>query len=83
MGGGLLIGERFELNAIRADGRSLLLELTVAQIPSSVSPLFVGYFRDITERRRLEDDLRNVLSNADRILELFQRLFMASEVLPD
>jgi PAS domain S-box-containing protein len=68
MGGGLLIGERFELNAIRADGRSLLLELTVAQIPSNVSPLFMGYFRDITERRRLEDDLRNVLSNADCLL---------------
>ena len=52
------LGQRIELNAMRSDGSVFPVEIAITRIPMPGPPLFTGYLRDITERRRAEDDLR-------------------------
>jgi len=57
-GGGPLAGPQVELTGRRADGSDLPLELTVARRGSDNRGVLTGFVRDITERRALEEQLR-------------------------
>jgi two-component system, cell cycle sensor histidine kinase and response regulator CckA len=57
-GGGPLAGRQFELPGLKADGSEIPLELTVARIGSDSRVVLTGFMRDITERRALEEQLR-------------------------
>ncbi|HSS07442.1 MAG TPA: ATP-binding protein [Rhodanobacteraceae bacterium] len=57
-GGGALAGPQVELTGRRADGSDLPLELTVARLGSDNRAVLTGFVRDITERRALEEQLR-------------------------
>jgi len=59
-GRGPLAGRQIELHGLRADGTEFPLELTVARIGSDNRAELTGFFRDITERRALEEQLRQV-----------------------
>ncbi|HUR20001.1 MAG TPA: ATP-binding protein [Vicinamibacterales bacterium] len=64
-----LAGQRMELSALRADGTEFPIELAIARVQGQGPPLIVGFIRDITCRKALEDQLRKVvadLSHADR-----------------
>jgi diguanylate cyclase (GGDEF)-like protein/PAS domain S-box-containing protein len=45
-----VLGRRLELDAVRADGSRLPVELAITRVDRH-PPLFVGYMRDITQRR--------------------------------
>ena len=53
-----VLGKRVEMTAIRADGSEFPVELAVTRIPLEGPPSFTGYLRDITERKRAEQELR-------------------------
>ena len=53
-----VLGRRIELAGVRADGERFPVELAITRPRLDGPPLFVGYLRDITERRRAEDELR-------------------------
>jgi len=57
-GGGPLAGRRLELTAIRADGTEFPVELTAARMKADSRAAMTGFVRDITERRALEEQLR-------------------------
>ena len=57
-GRGGLAGGQLELRGLRADGSDFPLELTVARIGADSRAVLTGFFRDITERRALEEQLR-------------------------
>jgi PAS domain S-box-containing protein len=57
-GRGPLAGRQLELDAVRADGTEFPVELTVALVGSERSRAMTGFVRDITERRQLEEQLR-------------------------
>jgi len=57
-GGGPLAARRLELTAIRADGAEFPVELTVARMRGDSRAVITGFIRDITERRTLEEQLR-------------------------
>jgi PAS domain S-box-containing protein len=57
-GRGALTGRQLELRGQRADGTDFPLELTVARIGADSRAVITGFFRDITERRALEEQLR-------------------------
>jgi PAS domain S-box-containing protein len=63
-----IIGQRLEHSAVRADGRELLVELTITHTDADGSSLFTGYFRDLTDRRRLEEERNSILLHARCIL---------------
>lgn len=56
-GEGSVIGKRLELTGMRADGSEFPLELAITRVELPGSPLFTAYIRDITERKRAEEEL--------------------------
>ena len=64
-----IIGRPREFEAVRKDGTSLPVEITVWRVDVSGSdqPLFTGILRDITKRKRVEDELAQY---RDRLEEL-------------
>lgn len=63
-----LLGQRLEMTALRADGTEFPVELAITRIPMAGSPLFAGYVRDITDRKRTEERFRQL---AEHIREVF------------
>jgi PAS domain S-box-containing protein len=57
-GEGPLKGAQFEMMARRADGAEFPVELTVARLGGDKGAAITGFIRDITERRALEERLR-------------------------
>ena len=53
-----IIGQRLELEAVRADGTRFPIELSVSRIDDAAGVRFTAWIRDLTERRRTEDALR-------------------------
>lgn len=54
------LGSRIELPALRADGSQFFAEFTITRIRLSGPPMFTVYIRDITQRKRIEAELRSL-----------------------
>ena len=53
-----VLGKRIEMSAVRADGSEFPVELAITRIPMEGPPSFTGYLRDISDRKRAEEELR-------------------------
>jgi PAS domain S-box-containing protein len=53
-----VIGSRIETLAMRGDGTLFPVEVAIARIDVPGEPFFTGHVRDITDRRRSEEELR-------------------------
>ncbi len=53
-GEGTVIGKRIEITGMRADGTEFPIEIAVEVVAREGLPVFVGYLRDLTERKRAE-----------------------------
>jgi two-component system cell cycle sensor histidine kinase/response regulator CckA len=53
-GEGPVLGRRIEINALRADGSEILVELAITAFEVDGALFFTAYLRDITERVRIE-----------------------------
>ena len=54
----VILGRRLEITGMRADGTTFPVELTIARIDVPGPPAFVGFVRDITDRKAAEGELR-------------------------
>ena len=54
-----VLGRRIEIEGQRADGSVFPVELAIAEVSLADRRLFTAYLRDITERRRAEQELRD------------------------
>ena len=61
-GEGHLIGRRIELTGMRADGTEFPVELTITRVSGLSPPVMTGYIRDITERKRAEEERERLLA---------------------
>jgi diguanylate cyclase (GGDEF)-like protein/PAS domain S-box-containing protein len=68
-GQGILIGKTFELTAMRKDGIEIPIELSVSAVKLKDKWNAIGLIRDITERKRMEDILRE---SEERYRDLFE-----------
>jgi PAS domain S-box-containing protein len=57
-GEGPILGKRLELPARRADGSEFPAEIAVNQVEGQSPPLFTGFIRDISERKRSSAQFR-------------------------
>lgn len=69
-GEGSVIGKTLELAALRKDGKEFPIELSVAKVQLGQRWHAVGILRDITERKRIEAQLRQERDNAQRYLDI-------------
>lgn len=53
-----VLGKRIEITAMRSDESEFPVELAIVRVPVQGPPVFAGYVRDITERKRAENALR-------------------------
>jgi PAS domain S-box-containing protein len=77
-----MLGKRVEMTALRADGSEFPVELAITRIPSDGPPSFVGYLRDITERKQAIDERKRAeiqLAGEKRLLEMVA----SGRALPD
>jgi PAS domain S-box-containing protein len=58
---GSLFGKRVELTGMRADGSEFPVELAINLIAGAEPPMFTGTVRDITHRRRADDEREELL----------------------
>jgi two-component system NtrC family sensor kinase len=49
-----MIGRRIETEALRKNGETFPVELTIVETAGTDRPIFAGYLRDLTERREME-----------------------------
>ncbi len=63
-----ILGKRVELTAIRRNGEVFAIELTVDCITQNGLPLFTAFLRDLTERKRAEEERRYILAGAQCLL---------------
>ena len=59
-GQGRMVGHPVELPAMRADGSEFPVEIAITRPRVPGPPLFTGYLRDVTDRRRDEEALRSL-----------------------
>ena len=59
-GEGPLIGKLIEIEALRRDGREIVVALAINATQVNGSPIFTAYLRDITERKRAEETNRRL-----------------------
>ncbi len=52
-----LLGRRTEMIARRADGSEFPIELAISRVALAGPPIFTGFIRDITERKRAEEEV--------------------------
>jgi PAS domain S-box-containing protein len=64
-----LLGRRVETLAMRADGSEFPVELTVIRVEAPGPAVFTAYVRDITDRRRSEQALRESEDRYRRLVE--------------
>jgi PAS domain S-box-containing protein len=56
-----LLGQRIELTGMRKDGSEFPVELAITRIAGQDPPMFTGYLRNITDRRRAEEERERLL----------------------
>jgi PAS domain S-box-containing protein len=62
-----LLGQRVEIDGMRADGSIFPVELAITRVPVPGPRVFTAYLRDLTERRRLEGT-QELLLRASKVL---------------
>ena len=55
-----ILGKRVELTAMRSDGTEFPVEITVTRIGDQEPPMFAGYLRDLSERKRAEEGMQRL-----------------------
>jgi PAS domain S-box-containing protein len=53
-----VLNRRIEISALRANGAEFPVELSITATETADGPVFIGFLRDITRRRRAEEALR-------------------------
>ena len=75
-----VLGRRIEMTAIRAGGSEFPVELAIIRTPLDGPPSFTGFLRDITERKRNEDALRDAHAQVALSEERWRSVFENSAI---
>lgn len=64
-GEGPVLNNRIEIEGLHASGKELQIELAIREIEGATGKLFIGYARDITERKTFETQLLAAKNSAE------------------
>ena len=65
-----VINRRIEITALRKDGLEIPIELSITVAPGSNGPVFIGFLRDISERRQAEAQIERQALESRLMFEL-------------
>lgn len=65
-----VINRRIEITALRKDGIEIPIELSITVAPGSNGPVFIGFLRDISERRQAEAQIKRQALESRMMFEL-------------
>lgn len=65
-----VLGRRIEISAITRRGEEIPIELSINKMQSGDEILFIGFLRNISERRRTEEDLQRRAREAELLFEI-------------
>jgi PAS domain S-box-containing protein len=65
-----ILNRRIEMTALRSDGTEFPVELAITPIPGEGPPIFTVFIRDIADRKRAEQELRDTDRKKDEFLAL-------------
>ena len=65
-----VLDKRLELNGLRRDGSEVPVELSITLVSREGDDMFVGFLRDISERKRAEEQLEFQVRESRLMLEL-------------
>ena len=77
-GEGPLLRQRLELTALRADGTEFPVELAITPLPGGGPPIFTGFVRDITDRKRSEVERTELLASINLQVERMPLAYLLS-----
>lgn len=81
-GYGPMLNQRLETVAVRADGSEFFVEMAIAPTKPNGSAMFTGYISDITERKRAEDQVKQLNAELEqRVQKRTQQLELANKEL--
>jgi len=60
-----ILGQRIEIEALRANGEEFMSELAISRSRSSTGEIFIAYIRDISEAKAAEQALRDAKDAAE------------------
>jgi PAS domain S-box-containing protein len=55
-----ILGRRLELTGMRSDGAEFPVEIAITRIGAQEPPMFAGYLRDLSERKRAEQSMQRL-----------------------
>ncbi|WP_422039697.1 PAS domain S-box protein [Roseibium sp.] len=64
-GEGPVLGKRIEIEGLHKEGHEIIVELAIRHTRGAEGPLFLGYVRDITERKAADAALRDAKEKAE------------------
>ncbi len=64
-----MLGQRIEITAMRADGAEFPVELAITRLAVEGPPIFTAHLRDITERKRTEEELLMLQRDLARLVD--------------
>lgn len=67
---GSVVGRRFDTTGLRRDGREFPVEVSVSTFKSGGASMFCGFLRDLTEMKRVEEELHQARDELARISRL-------------
>jgi PAS domain S-box-containing protein len=68
-GKGPVLGKRIELTGMRADGIEFPVEIAIVPIEMAGATIFTGHVRDLTERKRAEEELQQAREELESRVE--------------
>jgi PAS domain S-box-containing protein len=74
-----MLGRRVEIEAVRADGSHILVELAITVFRMKGAPIFTAYLRDITSRNLAEEKLRLSEERFRELAENIHEVFWMSD----
>jgi len=67
-----VVGQRIEITALTRTGQEIPVELSINKMRSGDEILFIGFLRNISERKRGEEDLQRRARQAELLFEITQ-----------